>query len=243
MMHKRKVFVIALTSAATPVLSVRNNELSAVRKRRHLEGKSSKADNQGDLFQHYSQITATKLPKAGKRGETPESSDEEANAVNDTLNQTGHDLMHFSASILQDNQHNIFEGDVTMLNNNTNTTTRENALQRPFKSNHTANTNTNHTVEGIHNESNSTNYNVFDSDVSKISDNDDTSASSIFGSNNHDVASEVMFTRNETTRRIQYGLIFSCVGLVAATVALLLIKSRRSRAEQALEVYRASMCT
>jgi hypothetical protein len=142
---------------------------------------------------------SNKITKAWKRGETSESSDEEANAVNDTLNQTGHDLIHFSASILQDN---IFEADVTILNNNTDTTTRENALQRPFKSNHTANTDANHIVEAIHNKSNSTQYSIFDSDVSKISDNDDTSASSIFGSNSDDRASEIIFTGNETTRRI-----------------------------------------
>jgi hypothetical protein len=54
----------------------------------------------------------------------------------------------------------------------------------------------------MYNESSSTLGNIFDSDVSKISNNSDN-LSSIISSNDDIVASEE-FSENTTTRRIQY---------------------------------------
>ena len=55
----------------------------------------------------------------------------------------------------------------------------------------------------MYNESSSTLGNIFDSDVSKISNNSDNLSSSIISSNDDIIASEEL-SENTTTRQIQY---------------------------------------
>jgi hypothetical protein len=104
----------------------------------------------------------------------------------------------------------------------------------PFKSP------TNFTQEqnNANNNSNSGYDNIFDADLSKISisGTDDSISSVISASDDYIIGNS---PENITNKRIQYGLILVSVGLVLATVAMLLIRRRRSRTQQALEVYQA----
>ena len=226
--HITRLCIIIVVSLAS---SFEYDDAAVTEKRRHLKGKSSKADmNQNKDMSEYTQ-TEGGLSAINHIEVASESQQNDETAERYNSNAESHSS-------------NIFDEEFPKMLNEPNDTIIHEPRLYDKAENVTPTSTHNEDESKMYNGTESKQNNLFDSSLSKISSestDDSLTISSAATLNDEQTLHDTM--ENDTNKRIQNGLIFSCVGLVAATIAFILVKSRQSRVEQAFEVYRASIST